>query len=266
MNHYEEKQEARRQRYLDRAEAARENSRALGDEAREMASAIPLGQPIHVGHYSEKRDRAYRARIDRKYERAIRELDKAKHYEEKADAVGRGGISSDDPDALEKLKEKLRGLEQGHAIMLAVNRAVRKTKDDGERLRMVMAAVPGLGEEAAREALIPRHQIMGYAEGYPPYCLRNSLATIKATKHRIASLEAVATMQAVEEKGRGYTYKVDPEANRIMFIFDEKPNKSVTQMMRSRGFVWSPRAGAWQRKITANGRYAASLVRQELDA
>jgi hypothetical protein len=47
-----------------------------GKQAHDMASIIPLGQPIIVGHYSEKGDRAYRARINSKYRKASHLLTK----------------------------------------------------------------------------------------------------------------------------------------------------------------------------------------------
>jgi hypothetical protein len=43
----------------------------LHDEARAMADAIPFGQPILVGHHSERRDRSYRARMAGKTDRAV---------------------------------------------------------------------------------------------------------------------------------------------------------------------------------------------------
>lgn len=42
MNSYEEKQEARRQRYLERAEKARQEYKALHEEAHKMAELIPF--------------------------------------------------------------------------------------------------------------------------------------------------------------------------------------------------------------------------------
>ena len=88
MNSYEAKQEARRQRYLDRAEQAQQEFQTTHDRAHAMASVIPFGQPILVGHHSEKRDRNYRGRIHDTFGKAFAALDKAKHYEEKAASVG----------------------------------------------------------------------------------------------------------------------------------------------------------------------------------
>ena len=58
MNAYEEKVEARKEYYEKKAAAARAESRARWDESSKMASRIPFGQPILVGHHSERADRA----------------------------------------------------------------------------------------------------------------------------------------------------------------------------------------------------------------
>ena len=53
MSNYEDKREARIARYEARAEAAEKEAAQLCERASKMASIIPLGQPILVGHYSE---------------------------------------------------------------------------------------------------------------------------------------------------------------------------------------------------------------------
>jgi hypothetical protein len=57
MNAYEEKQQARVERYEALAEKHRAAADAACNRAHEMASIIPFGQPILVGHHSEGRDR-----------------------------------------------------------------------------------------------------------------------------------------------------------------------------------------------------------------
>ena len=125
MNEYEEKQEARRKRYKKKAEQLKEEAERLHDQAHKMAEAIPFGQPILVGHHSEKRDRRYRERIHNTFGKSFECLDKSEYYEQKATAVGTGGISSDDPDALVKLKEKLESMKRSQALMKAANAAIR---------------------------------------------------------------------------------------------------------------------------------------------
>jgi hypothetical protein len=62
MNWYEEKQEAKRERLEARAERLRQVGAAKVESGMERLRAIPFGQPILVGHHSEKRDRNYRAK------------------------------------------------------------------------------------------------------------------------------------------------------------------------------------------------------------
>ena len=107
MNSYEQKQEDRRERLLAIADRMQAASDAAYKQARKMADVIPMGQPILVGHHSEKRDRAYRARIWRTQDRCLELQRKAEYFRQKAEGVGKGGISSDDPEAVEKLGVEL---------------------------------------------------------------------------------------------------------------------------------------------------------------
>jgi hypothetical protein len=83
----QERAEARAERMEDRAERAESESRQLYNRAHTMAEAIPFGQPILVGHHSERRDRNYRERIHNTFSRAFETSDKAKHYEGRAAAA-----------------------------------------------------------------------------------------------------------------------------------------------------------------------------------
>lgn len=66
---------ARADRRADYFERKAERTAAEADagfaRARELASIIPLGQPILIGHHSESRDRNYRAKINRTDDRAL---------------------------------------------------------------------------------------------------------------------------------------------------------------------------------------------------
>src|SRR5436309_1213505 len=107
MNSYELKVEARRERLLAAADKAERLSAAMHKAASAAASVIPFGQPILVGHHSEGRDRRYRARFNAKYERSFELSKKAAALRSAAESIGKAGISSDDPDAVVKLREEL---------------------------------------------------------------------------------------------------------------------------------------------------------------
>lgn len=261
MNSYEEKQEARRQRYLDLANKAHQEYEAKHQEAHQMAQVIPFGQPILVGHHSEGRDRRFRGRIHNKFGQAFAALEKAEHYQEKAASVGKGGISSDDPEALQKLRLKLANLQRNHENMKAANRAIRASKNDDERIRTLIAI--GFTEEQAHELITP--DCFGYV-GFAPFSLVNHNAKINSVKKRIATLEAAEQRTNKREKTEHYTYQEDVEENRVKFEFDGKPSLEVRNILKRYGFKWSPRRLAWVRYLNSNGRYAAQQVRKELDA
>lgn len=256
MNSYEERQEKRRARFEGRAEAARAESDALAQRSLDMAEAIPFGQPIQVGHHSEHRDRRYRQRIGETMTKSVDALKKAEHYERKAASVGHGGISSDDPDAIAKLKAQADDLDKASEKMKACNKLIRK----GDRAGL---AKLGFSEPQIEELLKPDY--MGRL-GFPSFSMSNNRANAARIRKRIAQLEAAATQQDVEEEGKGYTYREDVAENRVMFIFDGKPSDEIRRVLKEHAFKWSPTRGAWVRHLNNGARYNAQCVRKILDA
>lgn len=84
----------RQERFEDRIESAEAKSTSLYNHAHTMADCIPFGQPILVGHYSEGRDRRFRARISSTFQRAFEEGDKAKYYERRAECARKSADGS----------------------------------------------------------------------------------------------------------------------------------------------------------------------------
>lgn len=62
-------------------------SQAAHDRATTMASAIPFGQPILIGHHSEQRDRRYRQRITDTYDKSFRLASEAQGAQHAADTA-----------------------------------------------------------------------------------------------------------------------------------------------------------------------------------
>lgn len=175
---------------------------------------------------------------------------------DKIKACGMGGVMSDDPAALDKLRAKLKKLEDLQAKMKAVNAYYRKYKS--------LYGCPDLTPEAAE-----KYTLQGF-DGFPPYLLTNNNATIKRTRERIASLEAEAERTAAggseDREGKGYTLRENTDICRIQFIFDGKPDDEVRSLLKSRGFKWSPREGAWQRLLNDNARSAADRIAQAIES
>ena len=132
MNSYEERQEARKERYIDKAQQLRQQSDALCAESSKMASAIPFGH----GHHSEKSDLSYRAKIGAKMDKAVAAQDKTAYYAQKAESVGKGGISSYDPEASQKIKEKIEKLQAENKKPKDSERPWRNTYNNAEIRRL----------------------------------------------------------------------------------------------------------------------------------
>ena len=90
-------------------------SKAAMKRSNDMMDCIPFGQPILVGHHSEKADRNFRDRAWNLVGKSI-ELGKVSdYYAHKADLVeNSNAISSDDPDAISKLEAKLAKMKLDH--------------------------------------------------------------------------------------------------------------------------------------------------------
>jgi len=261
MNAYEQKQADRKARFEERAQEVRAESNSTYARARSMGQAIPFGQPILVGHHSETRDRNFRNRIHNTYGKAFELQDKAEHYESKAASVGKGGISSDDPAAIEKLRAELAHMEQSQERMKAANKAIRSHKTPEARIAALVAQ--GLTEAQATELLKP--DFAGRV-GFPSYALTNNNANARRVKLRIAELEKRRQRADVEQEGEGYTYREDTEENRVMFVFDGKPDEATREILKRHGFKWSPsREGKpWVRQLNNAGVWAAGQVKKSL--
>ena len=259
MNTYEQKQADRKAYYEDKAAQASQDSDTTLARAHNMGSVIPMGQPILVGHHSEGRDRRYRGRIDNTFRKGVDEQKKADYYAQKAASIGKGGISSDDPDAIVKLKAKLQKMEDDQAMMKAANRIARsKKKTDQEKIASLGEL--GISEAAATKMLEPLYGRVGFES----WMLSNNNANIKRVKTRIAELAANQARTDVEEAHEGFTYREDTGENRVMFEFDGKPETEVRTVLKSHGFKWSPSRLAWVRKLNGNGIWAGRKVKEAL--
>jgi len=61
------------------------------------------------------------------------------------------------------------------------------------------------------------------------------------------------------------TYKTakvinNQEAERVQILFDDIPSTEIRNDLKARGFRWSRREGAWQRKNTRDGLYMSTSI------
>ncbi len=240
-NRYEDKLDSKRDRLLARAEKADREGDARIARANRDASAIPLGQPILVGHHSEKRDRNFRSRIHSNYTKGYELKKKAANLRGRAASIGTAGVSSDDPDAVLKLIEKLEELEKKQQFHKAINKALRvadRTGSDDELKAL------GLSEKTIAQLKTPD---FAGNRGIPSYVLSNNSSNMRRIRERIEALRKAANDQTSEEVHGEIRIVDNVEDNRVQIFFPGTPSPDVRKKLKQNGFRWSPTAGAWQR-------------------
>jgi hypothetical protein len=96
---------------------------------------IPLGQPI-LGHHSEKSHRRHLKRIDQHFAKAQDHHNKAEHYRRRVAALESNRvIFSDDPDATEKLVDKIERLKKRQGTMKRANSRSLPSRGPGRKTR-----------------------------------------------------------------------------------------------------------------------------------
>lgn len=266
-NPYELKRAKRAARLRVRADAVQAASSDAYGQARARAARIPFGQPIHVGHHSERRDRNFREKIHKGYGKAFKLQAKAEELRRRADFAESGrAISSDDPDAIKKLEakveEKRRYLLQAKRINEVIRAARTKRKTGWEPVARERLAQMGIAADEIEGYL--RKDFAG-RYGVPGFALRNATAEIARINWRIDDLKRrdARPVRAAEKIGEA-TLSEDRELNRVQIRFDGVPSKEVRSALRGAGFVWAPSTGAWQRKLTESATLRARRLLREL--
>ena len=241
---YQERKEARIDRMEERAARAQAESSAASHAAHEIMRLIPPGQPILVGHHSERHHRRDLDKIDRNMRKSIEAGEKSAYYSSRAaSAASNHAISSDDPDAVEKLEAKLAKLQAAQERDKELNAWYRKHK--------TMKGCPGItGEDAASADAQLAEMREGIRRPVPAWQLSNRNGEIKRIKDRLAQLRKVDEMEHTEIEFDGGMIITNEDVNRVQILFDEKPDDATRSKLKSNGFRWSRTEGAWQTQRT----------------
>lgn len=151
----EDRRKARIERYRNLAANAHRKSTELFESSSKMADAIPFGQPIHIGHHSERWDRSYRNKIHDTMGRSVKASEKAEYFERKAEAAeNNNSIYLEDEDCIQKLEAKIEKLTKEQEFMKSVNKIVRNKKlSDVEKIDKLKEL--GISEQKAISCLTP---------------------------------------------------------------------------------------------------------------
>lgn len=238
-----EKQAARIERFNNlAAKASNESTRAF-ETAHKMAEVIPFGQPILVGHHSERGDRAYRGKIASNMDKGVQLNRKAQYYEGRAEAAENNtAIFLEDEDSVELLTAKVEKLATFQENMKAINKIIASKKTN--QLQKV-EAIQELGISEATALKIFEPNCWGRI-GFESYQLTNNNAKLKTAKERLAKAIRLKSTESSEVEINGVKMVSNTTDNRLQLFFDGKPDEETRSKLKHNGFRWTPSVGCWQ--------------------
>ena len=261
-SNFEERRQNRKDRYEELADKNRQQSEERYDAARGIGSRIPMGQPVLVGHHSERGHRADLKRIDNNMRKSVEHNAKARYYEGKVQTIENDRtIYSDDPQALQKLKQRLLDLEEYQAWMKTINKLCRSKKLSDEQIAERLEDEYGLSTSGIQKLLNPQYSYE--KRGFQSWRLSNNNANIRRIKERIEQLVKAET-EETSEKMVGEVRLIDSvEHNRLQIFFPDKPSAEVRTRLKQQGFRWLRQQGCWQRHRSNTATYQAERIVRE---
>jgi len=251
---YAEKQALKLDRYNELSQKAEHKSETAFNQSSKITENIPFGQPILVGHHSEGHHRTVLKRSDNLMRKSIEEQGKAEYYKKKVENIKNPSfISSDDNEAVIKIKDKIIGLEKSLTMVKDLNSKLRKFKTyknaviEVNKLSNDNPDKKGLLSMLAQSKYyaMPPDRINAYY-----FNTTSNTAEIKRLNDRIKELDKIKNMPDVEETINNVTIKTDKEENRIRLLFPGIPSPEIRQKLKQNGFRWSPFNKCWQRQIS----------------
>jgi hypothetical protein len=195
---YRDRRAAKAERLREWADKRDAKAAAARGRVDAIADNIPLGQPILVGHHSERRARRDQERIRSGMRSTIEHTDKAAEFRRRADnieAAADNAVYSDDRDAVERLEARIAEREAERDRIKAFNAATRKAGEvTAENLELL--------DERQREDLLTLARVaawqLGKGGSFPGYVLSNLGASIRKDRERLPALRERAEARPEE--------------------------------------------------------------------
>lgn len=268
---YRERRERKAERLREWADKREAKATSAFARSNAISDMMPMGQPILVGHHSEKRHRRDVDRIHSGMSQGIENSRKADEFRSRADNIESAcdrAIYDDDPDAIERLREKLAGLEAKREAYKATNKthvSVGESRWQPCKIGKVLSKRTGFvtvefGEGIAEE--VPRSKVH---PALASYVLQNLGGVITATRKRLESLERQSANDAARDKYESDGATIAPTVNRdyVEIAFPAKPEREIIDELKAAGFWWVGKRGCWTGAVA---RLPSRYVREGVPA
>lgn len=179
--------------------------------------------------------------------------------------MSREPISQEDPDAIEKITERIATLKAHQARMAELNKAWRKKGPQGGEQGLIAAGVAP--EIAARIAAMIAAYAYQDKQPYAKYELTNNGGNIRRLEQRLAELtrKAVTPLRA-PIKGNGWSLEEDADINRTCLRFDvARVPDEIYRRLKSHGFRHT-HENVWQRHRNDGAWYWAEDIGKAYEA
>ena len=242
-----------KERYRRKAERHREKAQERFERSDQLTRGIPFGQPILVGHHSEKRHRNAIRKSQDAASKGVEHLREAEKAEWSESFAGRA-ILGRDPEAIEAMTEKIETMELRRDFAKKINRAYKKAGWEE------VENVPGISHPTVRALIRDGMRTLALCpyekRPFPPYFFQNLSANIRRCRKRRADLKARQELEPLKICAHDYTIELEPIDDRIRVRFSERLSREDYKYMRSRGFRWSRQNQAFQRHCNSAGKLA----------
>ncbi|MCB8986725.1 MAG: hypothetical protein H6661_03125 [Ardenticatenaceae bacterium] len=168
-------------------------------------------------------------------------------------------INIGDPDAIERLQEKIAKLEKRQETMKAANKICRSKMHEDVKLQELQKL--GLSEGAAYELLNPRYSYQ--KPGYESWQLSNNNQEIRRLQQRLQQAETAEKFESSETTNEeGVRIEWDADDNRVRLYFPEtRVSNAMYNTLRRNGFVYARTLGAFSRMWTnSDAKYRVDTV------
>lgn len=244
------------------------------DETNRNEASYPSWFISGPARYNVKKNEALMSRSRALYENNADRIDPDNNvYLKKIKSIlTNASIKSDDSNAVEKLQAKYDALKSEVERGKALNAYFRKHGTLKGAEGISDATAQKFAEDHEREPYFNR-------QPYAAYRLQNANQELHRIQGRIddlkkkqeAAIAAEKNPQVAKEQAAKKYPKVDGveveennSIDRIQLRFADIPPAETREMLKRNGFRWSPSQKAWQRQLTANGKYVTRSFLEKL--